>query len=237
MSDDGKAIDSFITGLQKQVSSKKTSRSKRKERPQLSAVDKVMPDVLVRLGLERRLKEHSLMQMWETLLPSKLAQLSRPLFIDSQHTLVISVSDASVAQELSLMRSKLLPQLSMLSKSLGIEFSGFRIDLKHFHKAEEAAEPPPEEPLPVPLEEDLDRLILKANDMALIQDLSNKLQAENREAALASRIVQACERRLKLDQWRRQHGYPICQSCEHPVGRLHQKGQHKVCFNCMMQTE
>ena len=99
MSDDGEAIEKFLIGLERTGASSRRPASaqgkksapandrSRKEKPQLSAVDKVLPEVLSRLGLDRRLKEHSLMQMWLSIAPKPIAERSRPLYLDSSITL------------------------------------------------------------------------------------------------------------------------------------------------------
>ena len=202
----------------------------------LSAVDKVLPSVLAGLGLDKRLKEHSFMQMWASIAPANIANHSRPLFLDSQHNLVITVSDASVAQEISLTKGRILPTLHKLAKSLSLNFVGIRIDLKQYHQPEAPVAAPREEPLPVPSEAELSELQLRQYDIGLMQDLSNKLTAENTREDIAVKVMEAFDRRLRIAQWRRYHGYPVCQNCQSPVSRLHDQGASKVCFICMMQT-
>ncbi|MBX9571325.1 MAG: DUF721 domain-containing protein [Candidatus Obscuribacterales bacterium] len=251
MSDDGEAIEKFLSGLEKSQSSAAGQRSgfsngksqntnergRRKEKPQLSAVDKVLPDVLSRLGLDRRLKEHSLMQMWLSIAPKPIAERSRPLFIDSQHNLVVTVSDASVAQEISLMKNQLIPHLSRVAKTLALPFAGIRIDLKHYHQPKELEPAPAEEPLPMPSEKDLYDQHLTKYDNGLIQDLSNKLAEEKTPPEIAAKVLKTFEHQLRLAQWRKLNGYPICRNCSNPVFRLHEKGANKLCFNCMIQSE
>lgn len=249
MSEEGEAIEKFLTGLEKSQSNagrrpvsgnssqKANERGRKKEKPQLSPVDKVLPEVLSRLGLDRRLKEHSLMQMWLSIAPAPIAERSRPLFIDSQHNLVVTVSDASVAQEISLMKNQLIPHLSRVAKTLAIPFAGIRIDLKHFHQPKQVEEATPAEPLPIPGEKELYELHLSKYDNGLIQDLSNKLQEEKAPPEIAAKVLKTFEHQLRLTQWRKLNGYPICRHCSNPVFRLHEKGGNKLCFNCMMQSE
>lgn len=244
MSDENKAVGKFLSGLEQ--SSSRTPRAQQKpqqrsdkssRKPELQAVDAVLPNVLSRLGLDRRLKEHSLMQMWQTVAPAPIAERSRPLFIDSQHNLVVTVKDAAVAQEISLHKNQLVPQLSRIAKTLAIEFKGIRVDLKHYHKAQQPEEVPTEEPLPLPQESDLAEIHLSKYENGLIQDLSNKLEAEHSPPEAASRVLKTFERLLRLNQWRRLNGYPICRNCNNPVFRLHERGNDKLCFTCIMGIE
>lgn len=248
MNEDGEAIEKFLTGLERtgansrrpvagQGKSATAKDRSRKEKPQLSAVDKVLPEVLSRLGLDRRLKEHSLMQMWLSIAPGPIAERSRPLYLDSQHNLVVTVSDAAVAQEISLMKNQLIPHLSRVAKTLALPFAGIRIDLKHYHQPKVLEEAPPDEPLPLPSEKDLYELHLTKYDNGLIQDLSNKLQEENSPPEIAAKVLKTFEHQLRLSQWRKLNGYPICRSCNNPAFRLHEKGGNKLCFNCMLLAE
>lgn len=248
MDDEIEAVEKFLTGLEKSQSARRPSsgsaskassdpRGTRKEKPQLSSVDKVLPEVLSRLGLDRRLKEHSLMQMWLSVAPAPIADRSRPLFIDSQHNIVVTVSDAAVAQEISLMKNQLIPHLSRVAKTLSLPFNGIRIDLKHYHQPKALEEAPAENPLPMHTEKDLYEMHLTKYDNGLIQDLSNKLAEENTPSEIAAKVVKTFEYQLRLTQWRKLNGYPICRHCNNPVFRLHEKGPNKLCFNCMLEAE
>lgn len=247
MSEDGEAIEKFLTGLERtgansrrpaSTQAKKSApTNSRKEKPQLSAVDKVLPEVLSRLGLDRRLKEHSLMQMWLSIAPKPIAERSRPLYLDSQHNLVVTVSDAAVAQEISLMKNQLIPHLARVAKTLALPFAGIRIDLKHYHQPKALEEAAPETPLPLPSEKDLYELQLTSYDNGLIQDLSNKLAEEKTPPEIAAKVQKTFEHQLRLSQWRKLNGYPICRTCGNPAFRLHEKGGHKLCFNCMLLAQ
>lgn len=212
---------------------RKQPAKQQKSPASLAPVDKVLPGVLSGLGLERRLREHALMQLWASLLPEALANSSRPLFIDHQHNLVIAVSNASAAQELSLIKGKLMQALEATARSLDIKLVSLRFDLKNFHRPEE--KPVPEEsPLPQPSDSQLAELTLKGSDIELIGILSAKLEAETgRSEDLKIMVLRAFEKQLRLAEWRRRHGFPVCQSCGNPVARLFVHETHKVCFNCL----
>lgn len=197
----------------------------------LDAVDKLLPGVLSKLGLDRRLKEHAAMQIWSSLLPGVILERSRPLFIDSQRNLVVAVSDASVGQELSLLKGKILRTFIATCKQLGVEVKGIRIDMKHFHKSAEPQEP---EPLsyPQPEEKALRALELDPQRKQLLNELAESLAPGHDSVVKKDKVLHAFEMQLRLEQWRRQNGYPLCQYCQNPVLRLYPMGQHKVCFNC-----
>lgn len=197
----------------------------------LDSVDKLLPNVLSKLGLDRRLKEHAAMQIWISLLPGPILERSRPLFIDSQRNLVVAVADAAVAQELSLMKGKLLRTFIETVRTIGVEVKGIRIDMKHFHRA---AEPQTPEPLnlPQPDETDLMAFELDSQKRHLVLELEDSLASDHESLVKKEKILRAFEMQLRLAQWRREHGYPICDYCDNPVLRLYPFGKNKVCFNC-----
>jgi hypothetical protein len=225
------SVKKFLNGLAGSVNKKGRSASLKKPSG-IDQVEKVLPLVLLQLGLEQRMRQHALMQVWHSLLPASLAERSRPLFMDHQNNLVIGVSDAAAAQELSLMKNKLVQTLSATARTLKVKFASLRFDLKNYHRLEEemsALEPA----LPQPSEGELQTLALSNHDMQLICDLSGRLDREQgAKADLSMMILRAFERQLRLAEWRRRHGYPVCQSCRNPVPRLFARGSHKVCFNC-----
>ncbi len=219
------------------LSGSRTDNSRRKK-SQMDLVDKVLPEVMLRLGLEKRLREHALMQVWESVVPKGLAERSRPLFIDHQHNLVVAVRDASVAQELSLMKSKLIGSLASTARSLGLELRGLRLDMKNFHRAKEPEEAAPETPLPQASEKELRELELSDHDKQLIGELSKKLAEDpDNNGEFNQKAIHAFESQLKLIEWRRRHDYPCCQRCSNPVLRLHDVGSSKLCFNCMLLAQ
>lgn len=197
-----------------------------------SRVEGVLSALSSSLGLERRLKEHTLLQLYNTCVDQKLAGSTRALFIDSSRNLVVAARDASAAQELSLCRRALLHSISKLGRSLGVEIAGVRVDLKHFHRQEEP-EPQITPPLPEPVEGDLDRLCLDSHEIASLEALRAGLEQES--AQIRDAMIRLVERRLRLSKWRLANGYPTCGRCGNPARRLHASKQDKLCFSCAME--
>jgi len=204
----------------------------RKPQPNMNQVEMVLPAVLSKLGLDRKMKEHALMQVWESLLPQAMARRSRPIFMDHQYNLVIAVKDASTAQELSLIKTKLLQSIAPTARSLGVELRGVRIDMKNFHQADEPNLVEEIVPPHQPTDEELKMLTLSENDKRLIAELAANFAHAGRKDEISFRVGHIYEMQLRLAEWRRQNGYPICQLCHNPVTRLFARDGHKVCFNC-----
>src|SRR5215468_10772901 len=77
----------------------------------LKRVDAVLEQLVRKLGLDRRLREQTLMNLWPHLLGEPWARKFRCLFIDSENNLVVALADAATGQELSLMKPAILAKL------------------------------------------------------------------------------------------------------------------------------
>ncbi|MBY0357704.1 MAG: DUF721 domain-containing protein [Candidatus Obscuribacterales bacterium] len=200
-----------------------------------------MPQVTGHLGLEKRLKEHSFMQLWFSVCGPQLKECSRPLYMDYQNNLVIAAKDASVAQEISLMRSKFLSELGRMARSLGLEIKGIRVDLKHFHQNENQFVAPEAEPeLPEPNSDQLAAVILSEKDYELLKKVSAEINQQVTAAtalqnSINERVLEMMEKQLRMQAWRRNNGYLTCQGCHLLTPRLHALKGRNLCFNCFME--
>jgi hypothetical protein len=212
------------------------------EKIPLSPVNSVLNKVLSNLGLDRRLREHTFMSLWPTFVSSAVAERSRPLFIDAERNLVISVKDAATGQELSMAKGKLLPRVASAARSLQIEVRGLRLDLKHYHAVSTMPYIEEEKPLPKPSEADLQSIDLKAGDLAAVDDLRRQLASDAAvQSETCEKIVALYERELRLGRWRFLNNYPVCPQCSNPVERLHspanapipRENPRPVCIACL----
>lgn len=214
--------------------------AKNPSRPGLSKLEKMLPAVLRNSGLERRLKEHAVFGLWSAVAGEKVAARSRPIFIDSQMNIVIAASDSAVAQEISLSRMQLLQSLIPLSRAAGVEIKGLRVDLKHYHQRPDPV--PVEEvvSLPEPDEAVINSIELGAEQQLLLRKLEDELASRNdndHRQHINKRILMVYQKQLRLDIWRKAHGFPICDQCGFAVSRVHAAQVNKVCFNCQMASE
>lgn len=198
-------------------------------------VNHVLNNVMVKLGLERRLREHTLMSLWPTLVGPPWSNRSRPLFIDSESKLVVSVSDAATGQELSLLKSEILNKLRAAGRSVGVAISGLRFDLKHYHanQAEEALSQAAAVSLPEPTAAELEAVELP--ELSLYELHALKSDLENAPVGPINpspeRILMVFETELRMREWMRLKGFPVCAECRHPVRTLH--GKERLCAACL----
>lgn len=206
----------------------------------MDMVNDVLSKVSSALGLDRRLREHTLASMWPTFVSGAVADRSRPLFIDSAKNFVVSVADASTGQELSMMKTKVLAQLIPSARALGIEIKGIRLDMKHFRElvADPSANFVQHQAAPHPTDDELQAVELFNSDKEEIANLEADLaKGEPQPAALHSRIVRLFELEMKLRRWRLENGFSPCQKCGVPADRLHRATVNEksvnLCLACL----
>lgn len=200
-------------------------------RKPMTDVNSVLNRVMSKLGLDKRLREHTFLSLWPTFVPSAIADRSRPLFIDAERNLVVSVADAATGQELSMMKTRVLAKVAAAGRSLGIEIRGIRPDMKHYHSASTMVIHPlaSDERLAVPTDAELAAITLNAAEQ---EELSN-LREELAGTQAGGRMVKLYERELRLRRWRIAHKYPCCDECGNPVERLHKnRAGLDVCIAC-----
>lgn len=213
----------------------------------LKKVGGVLSKVASSLGLDKRLKERALLDLWPSLAPSRLAHKTRAMFIDFDGNIVIAVKDAPTGQELSLLKPKLLRSLSQAAKHLGLNIKGLRLDLKQFYShnldANQSLEQTKYIP-PLPTNKELADINLEPCDLEELEKLKKELQQagdylkENSEHSekleLGQRIAGLFERELRLKRWRLQKDFPICTNCQSPCDQLH--GAKSECSTCFCQN-
>lgn len=208
------------------------------KRKALSRVDGVLSRVVHNLGLDKRLKERTLMDIWPTIAGGVLGERSRGLFIDYQGTLVVSVRDAATGHELSLLKPQLFKKMQAAARGLSINLTGLRFDLKHFHKHEsDHTLPEAAPPLPEPTVEDLANVILGETELNELKEAVAQFEHSHSRAIsdLPARLAALFERQLRLKQWRKKHGYPLCPQCKDIAAQLH--GTDALCSACYFRSQ
>jgi hypothetical protein len=213
------------------------------KRRTMSSVNKVLNQLVSSLNLDRRLKEHTLLGLWPTIVGEPFATKSRPLFIDHEGNIVISVSEAAVGQELSLMRSQLVKKMRVAGNGLGVEIRGIRFDMKHFYKKEEivenrkAVEATNQQRLAnTPGPEELASIILTPEEEADIKALKTRLTAADGDhEKVHDRIVALYEKELRARKWMEANVSTQCQTCKQPTPMLY--GSQGLCSMCFFESQ
>lgn len=184
------------------------------------------------------------MSLWPAIVGDVFGSRSRPLFIDSEKNLVVAVKDASVGQELSLYKLEILKKLKLAGKSVGVEISGLRFDLKHYGKPPEpAAIPDDKRPgIPEPQESELRSIVLTGEDLKELEELGAHLKMndlpestvrQEMQAASPERILSVFERELRLRRWKMSNGCPSCERCGTLTARFF--GDKRQCSLCYIE--
>jgi hypothetical protein len=224
----------------------------RRNKSKFTNVGRVLDDVVRGLGLDKRIKEQALRQIWPTLIGEPFQGKTRVLFIDSEGNLVVSARDGSTAQELTFAKRELLAKMRPPAKALGLNLKGLRLDLKHYF---DKIEPDTEGSLinrsltnvqiETPDEAELNRIELSELDKRKIDDLSVALKSADQSAACLvpneqnedrlERILKIYERQLRLVNWRHSKGFPSCSKCNYPTTKLHTI--NRLCSECYLQEK
>lgn len=208
----------------------------------MSSVNKVLNKIVSNLNLDKRLKEHTLMGLWPTIVGEPFASKSRPLFIDHQGNMVVAVSEAAVGQELSLMRSQLVKRLRIAGKGLSIDVQGIRFDLKHYHRKDDsqiaqeayAKSRRTAEKTPGPAE--LASITLTEEEEAEIKALKTRLTAADGDnEKLHDRVVALYEKELRARKWMEENVSTRCQLCKQPSPMVY--GSQGLCPPCFFESQ
>jgi hypothetical protein len=215
---------------------KKRDKSQPANRRNFSTISKVLPQLLRKLGLDKRLKEQTFINIWPHIVGEPFGSLSRPLFIDHERNVVIAVRDASTGQEMTFAKPQLLKAIRQAARGVGIEITGMRFDLKRFYEKspDDIPEilPDPANKLPEPTAEDLAAIVLRPEHLNEIVALGNSFLEAQPDAAesLVSRVKALYEKELRIRLWRDSRGFPHCSQCGDVTARLH--GTALICAQC-----
>lgn len=205
----------------------------------MTGLDTVLHQVVDKLGLDRRLKEHALCSLWPDIVGSALASRSRAALIDPAANLVVSAQDASVAQELSMLRPKILSKVLEIARSLGVEVRGVRIDMRNYRTVQQPVLLEEENTLPEPSTQDLMKVELRPEDKHKLAEMKKDFESDAKEGqnvGYHESLLKIYEKQLKLERWRIEHGYPECSLCRTHVRKLRSSSQsgQQLCHICIL---
>jgi len=221
-------------------SSKNKPFQRRRSRSSITSVGTVLSKVLSKYGLEQRMKEQAFMAMWNDVVDEPFKKVSRPLFIDHEGSLVVSVKDSTVAQELTFHRGQLMKKLAPFARGVGLPINGIRFDLKHFTEAEDQeiftlSRSQAEARLArTPTEEELAQVELTDENLNELAKLKANLDVGaahgEHDASTTDRIIRMYERELRRKAWRETRGYDPCSKCGYVDSRMY--GVTNLCRMC-----
>ena len=207
-------------------------------------VSNILPKVVEKLGLDKRLNEQALFYLWPSILDEPYSSRSLPLYIDTQNVLLIAVEDSSTAQELSFIKPKLIKKLKEIGKQLDLKIEGIRFDLKQFHLTRKQRLERKEsivikttgisdsELQAIKLTQaECDEIEHFKGEIKKTADVKPSNMAENE--AFSTRLVNLVEKQMRLKKWHKSQNLPFCKQCYEPI---FQTGV-LLCLYCLQQKQ
>ena len=168
----------------------------------VSPVGEVLAGLLHALPSGSRIRESLALAHWSAAVGPAAAAASEPERI-SNGVLFVRTKSSVWSQELSLLRSKIIPRLN---EALG---AGLVVDIRFRARGDI---PGREAGLADPTDAEIDAVVLPPEDIAALVELAEDLAhlPDERRGAL---VLHTAERRLKVRRWRLAHGARACPRC------------------------
>lgn len=204
----------------------------------------VLSKVVNKYGIDKRLREHTFMNMWPHVVGEPWTSLSKPIFFDYERNLVVAVRDSSVAQELSLRKSDILANLRKMARSVGIQIKGVRFDIKSYAQIKELDRQlemqnandglDSDKRLPEPSSAELNEIELTLEEKEDLANFKISLAEGNADSKVTTRIFEIYERDLRRKAWLVNRKAEYCMKCGLPEIRLH--GDSRLCGPCFVES-
>jgi hypothetical protein len=207
-------------------------------------ISNVLPQVVEKLGLDRRLNEQALLCLWPSLVSETNAKHSLPLYIDAQNVLLVAVQNSATAQELSFIKPKLINKLNQTACSLGLKIKGIRFDMKQFHSLQKDDRDIScaitvgfnlEEAQALPLN-DSERDEIEFFKGEIIKGLGAQTLQNIESMQFSQRLINLIEKRIRLKKWHKNQNLPFCKQCQEPLFRTGVLLCH-YCLQKQIQTQ
>jgi len=238
---------------------KKSPTNFRRKKAKFANVGSVLNTIVSTLGLDKRLKERALINLWPIVVGDKFALNTRPLFVDYENNLVVAVRNASVAQELSFVKREIVQQMKRIGLGTGLQIQGVRFSLKHFHEPDEEGtsnyltnerktNPSVEGGTQAGKSVAVDNLNMAEVKLTEEELLELKQMIANIEQKLcvlgevtpekvhdlSRRIETLVEKEMRFKKWHQLQGFPCCSNCNFPVALLH--ASRRLCSYCYLKS-
>jgi predicted nucleic acid-binding Zn ribbon protein len=167
-----------------------------------SSLDRILDALKKQPGWEAQKQYSHLLECWQSVVPEKISQHARPLYI-SRQVLWVATSSAVWAQNLTMQRYSLLKKLNAL---LAEPLSDIRFSTAQWHKAKPSSESP-----------SVDReTYSSALAKALPIGIAPQITASVSESKKAKTPQEAFQRWAAIIE-ARSHSLPACPQCQSPT--------------------
>ncbi len=201
-------------------------------RNKFTNIGNILPKVVEKLDLDKRLNEQALFCLWPSLVDEIYAERSIPLYIDESNNLIVAVKDSSTAQELSFAKSKLIQKLKSIAPQFGLTMNGLRFDLKQYNLAKQLQEEKYSQKIGNEntyahiKNEQLKDLVLTEDELTQINDFRIAMEkaalnleqfCSEGQTVISIRVANLMEKQLRLKKWHKSQNLPFCKSCNEPL--------------------
>lgn len=204
----------------------------------LTSLSSVMDDVVKKLGLDRRFREITLINMWPEIIGNRFRDKSRALYVkrkDNIDVLVLAVYSSVISQELTLHKNIILNKIAPVAHSLefnvkDLVFNSSLWKPENKNIVNDLYSDP--EIIHInnnPTDEDLESISVPENIIFMIRESINNQTFSSPE--FKDRLMNTIIKDVKIQIWKKEKGFPICERCGIPINFYHQK-EKKLCPSC-----
>jgi len=188
------------------------------------------------LGVERGLKEITIINMWPELVGPRFKDKSRIFSIQNKGTydvLLVGVNSASLSQELTFFKNDILKKLSKSSKKLGFNIKDIMFSTKIWEEIKpEKQNNIPEKTITLyknPTEEDLVSIEVPES---IIEPIKESLNSHNfASPEMKEKMYRVIIKDIKTQIWKKNKGHPSCIKCGVPVNKTVENSEN-TCLSC-----
>lgn len=187
-------------------------------------MNSVLGNVVNKLGLDKGLKQQEFAKLWPKIVGPKFQNSSKAAYIYSRNgidTLMVAVSSSMVAQELSFFKEDILKKIKKVSQDFEIKDIFFNPKLWEEIKQENNTVKKEENnPKFYKIEKSFSEKEIKNIKLSdeIIQSVKNSLEEQNfYSEELKEKMFNTIIKDLKIREWQKNNGFPICSKCGIPV--------------------
>lgn len=208
----------------------------------VDGLNDVLKNVVKGLGIERRIKENTVLDLWPQIVGVKFQSKTRAVSFRQGRNgkiLVVAVESSPFLQEIFLYKNEILKKLDNYTSPLGFKVVDIAFDTKLWNSIDyNNIEITQEEPFTLNLkqytEEDLEKIELPQSVINPVKASVDGLSFASDE--LKKTMINTTLRNLKIQIWRKENGYPCCEVCGIPV-RYVKENEAILCPACKYSRE
>lgn len=190
---------------------------KRKEEKFIK-VNNILDNIAHSLGIERGIKEITLLKYWEEFIDEKFKDKTKAVSVIKKgeyDSIMIAVSSSAVSQELFIRKRNILNKISPIAFSLGFKIKDIIFNTKIWNDYNTENNKEPEKIthylVKNPTQEELKDIIVPESIINNIKDSLNKDDFNLPE--IKERLLNTIIFDIKTQIWRKNNGFPSCSKC------------------------